>query len=300
MESNKYIKKWLEGSLTEEERLQFEATEDYRSLKKLLNSVSSFKAPGYDQEKELTKLLKKRSRESKHIQLSWIRPLLRVAAVLVVLITATFYFYVNKTTSVETVASEKMEIYLPDSSFVQLNASSTISYKKNRWDENRSLKLDGEAFFEVHKGSRFDVETKMGTVSVLGTSFNVKSRPSYFEVVCYEGLVQVSNQNEVTKLEPGNSFRLLNGKVESFRGLTAHGPAWLDNESSFISVPLDLVFLEFERQYNVSVNKDGIDTSRLFTGRFPNNNITLALQVITEPFGLEFKFEKKNLVIISK
>ena len=47
---------------------------------------------------------------------------------------------------------------------------------ENKWKNERSVNLDGEGFFKVAKGSKFDVETSAGTVSVVGTQFNVKNR----------------------------------------------------------------------------------------------------------------------------
>ena len=71
---------------------------------------------------------------------------------------------------------------------MKLNELSQLEYNASKWDENRSLELKGEAFFDVEKGKRFDVTTEFGNVSVLGTEFNVLSRDSIFKVSCYEGL----------------------------------------------------------------------------------------------------------------
>ena len=151
-----------------------------------------------------------------------------------------------------------------------------------------------------NKGSRFDVETESGIVSVLGTSFNAKSRPLFFEVVCYSGLVHVNSENTIAKLKPGTSYRILNGEVVKRIGLNEAAPSWLNNESSFVSVTLDQVLSELERQYDIQVHRNEIDTLKLFTGTFPNNNIKLALQAITIPFNLEFEITDEKTVIISK
>ena len=300
MNSEEYIKRWLDGSLNEAEKKEFEASTDFKSIERLLRSVEYFRATDFDQETELKRLLDKRSKEGKQVNISWIRPLLRAAAVLVIIFVSAFYFYLNKTRQIETLASEKVDIYLPDSSFVNLNASTTIAYKINRWESKRSIELDGEAFFEVAKGSRFDVETEAGTVSVLGTSFNVTSRATYFEVICYEGLVQVKSGVEISKLDPGDAFRLLNGKIEHLKGIEDSSPPWLNNESAFRSVPFHYVLAEFERQYDISTEISGFNSSRLFTGKFPHNNTTVALQAITSPFDLEFELTDEQRVILTK
>ena len=73
-----------------------------------------------------------------------------------------------------------------------LNSKSTITFNKHNWDTNRTLELNGEAFFDVEKGNTFTVKTSQGNVSVLGTEFNVNASVDFFRVSCYEGKVKVS------------------------------------------------------------------------------------------------------------
>jgi ferric-dicitrate binding protein FerR (iron transport regulator) len=92
---------------------------------------------------------------------------------------------------------------LPDQSQVLLNAGSQASFKSWDWSSNRAVSLQGEAYFKVAKGQKFTVETNLGSVTVLGTQFNVKARDNRFEVTCYEGKVQRSLSNEEQIILPG-------------------------------------------------------------------------------------------------
>ena len=193
--------------------------------------------------------------------------------------------------------SEKIAIDLPDNSKINLNALSSITFNKSDWKNNRNITLKGEAFFDVEKGSSFNVNTTTGTVKVLGTEFNVKQRNNFFEVTCYEGLVQVTYKNNKTKIKPGESFLLLNDLV--INNKTDYSkPQWLSNTSAFKSLPLKEVIAEFERQYNVKVEAKNINTDLLFTGRFTHDNLDLALKSITQPLQLTYK--KSNQTIILK
>ena len=107
---------------------------------------------------------------------------------------------------------EKTTFSLPDNSEVVLNSGSEINYKKWNWDNNRRLELKGEAYFRVSKGRRFEVQTSLGKVSVLGTQFNVKARKNRFDVVCYEGRVKVNYANTQIILTHGQSVTFENGK----------------------------------------------------------------------------------------
>ncbi len=109
------------------------------------------------------------------------------------------------------VIAEKTAVELPDLSQVKLNAQSRLTFNKKSWNKKREVVLDGEAYFKVAKGSKFSVITKDGTVTVLGTQFNVKHRDNYFEVVCFEGSVGVEYKESSVTLKPGYSFLIIDG-----------------------------------------------------------------------------------------
>ncbi|WEK37519.1 MAG: DUF4974 domain-containing protein [Candidatus Pseudobacter hemicellulosilyticus] len=72
---------------------------------------------------------------------------------------------------------EKKEIRLPDGSKVLLNVSSRLELYNNFNTGTRELYLDGEAFFDVvdNPSVPFIVHSKRFDVTVLGTTFNVRS-----------------------------------------------------------------------------------------------------------------------------
>ncbi|MDH4057747.1 MAG: FecR family protein [Cyclobacteriaceae bacterium] len=301
--NKEYIEKWLNGTLSNEERVLFEKTEAYATLAKLSESVKSFEAPEYNVQYEYARLQSKINSKTKvqHISFSWIKPILRVAAILTVFVGVYFYFISNPIVSISTLAAESTKFYLPDSSQVNLNAASTLEYHKKNWNDNRLVSLKGEAYFKVAKGARFDVETVDGIVSVLGTEFNVKTRDGYFEVVCYEGLVQVKNGTALIKLERGKVFRIVKGTVATELNTRETSPAWMRKESAFESVPFAEVLSEFERQYNVTITTKNVDGDQLFTGRFAHTSISLALKSISIPLDLTYVIdETKKTVVLSR
>ncbi len=300
MNKENYIRKWLEGTLSKEERAIFERTQEFKSLEKLLKSTQSFKAPEYDIHAELEKLQIQKPNKGKVVKISWTKSFLRVAAVFVFIMAGIFYFYLNASTSVETMMSEKQRLLLPDSSSVDLNASTSIAYKERLWKINRQVILDGEAYFNVAKGSKFDVETTSGTVRVLGTQFNVKNRENYFEVVCFEGLVEVNSGVDSEKLLQGHSFSIINGVLNKSTDGNEISPGWINNESSFSSIPFRQVIQEFEIQYGVNVIVQDVDLNQLFTGKFIHNDQKLALQSISIPLNLKYTLTEENQIILSR
>ena len=194
-------------------------------------------------------------------------------------------------------AAQKVNITLPDQSEVLLNAGSTISYYKRQWDTNRSLDLKGEAYFTVEKGSTFMVNTPKGTVTVVGTEFNVSQREDYFEVQCFEGIVDVVSDTIERRLTAGHTYRI---HADTFsEGTTEYSkPEWTSNVSRFENMPISDVFEELERQFDINVEFNKIDSDRLFTGGFAHSNLENALEAITTPMNLNFTITTSNRVVI--
>lgn len=299
MEKEDYIKKWLQGTLDEEEKRIFESTEEYKLLEKLSKSLMFFKAPEYDIHAEYERFRSRSSAKGKVVAMNWLNPLLKIAAVLMVIAGSYFFFLYDSPTVVETLAAEKTEWILPDSSFVALNALSRLSFSEKKWNNKRKVELDGEAFFKVTKGSGFDVETSSGIVRVLGTAFNVKNRKDFFEVICYEGSVEVQSTREVMKLLPKQVFRNISGEIVKANIITEDSPGWRVNESSFKSIPFLYVIQEFERQYDVSVTTRNVDRNQLFTGTFIHSDMLLALKSIAYPLNLNYQITEDKKIILT-
>ena len=89
-------------------------------------------------------------------------------------------------------AGQRAHIVLPDGSKVWVNAGSTLTYP-SIFGEERRVKLNGEAFFEVAKGTLpFIVSTGKVDIKALGTQFNVFNYPSEeLTVALLEGSVRV-------------------------------------------------------------------------------------------------------------
>ncbi|MDO7171845.1 FecR family protein [Mariniflexile sp. AS56] len=296
MNREELISKWLNNDLNDQELEAFKMLEDYDDLVKLNDGILAFKATEYNTSTELEHVLKT-IKTTKKQPTYWLKPLMRVAAVLAICFSV-FYYTTTLDTTMTTEFAQKTIIELPDNSSVNLNAKSLLAFNKNSWKQERDVTLEGEAFFKVAKGSTFNVITKSGTVTVYGTQFNVKQREQYFEVICYEGLVGVRYNSQETKLKPGDSFLIIDGKQIAKEKENRSTPSWLNNESAFKSVPYKEVIAEFERQYEVDITLLDINSNQLFTGSFAHNNLEVALKAITLP--LHVTYSKTNRTITLK
>ncbi|MGI9550174.1 MAG: FecR family protein [Aurantibacter sp.] len=296
-----YLAKWLNNELSEEELTEFKKSEAYKSYQKIVAVSDTLEAPDFDVEKALQDFKKLSvSEEPKVIAMRPYKRFLQVAAAVTVMIVGSYFYLSTLGQNVSTQYAELKEVTLPDSSEIILNADSEISYDEKDWEKKRNIDLEGEAFFKVAKGKKFTVSTDNGVVAVLGTQFNVENRNGFFEVTCFEGLVSVTYDGKETKLPAGNSFLAINGKITNLDAPKNAHPSWINKESSFKSIPLKYVLAEFERQHNVSVETQNIDTSQLFTGTFSNTDINLALQSISVPSQIKFKLEGTKVLFYAE
>ena len=300
MKHEDLIKKWLDNELDPQELKAFQELEDFEELTTLSNNLKRFKAPEYKTSDELNSVLSKiKSSNSQQTPTHWLRPVLRIAAVIAIMFSV-YYYTTTLDTNIETLAAQKTLIELPDHSAVNLNALSSLTYNKSSWNRERDVNLEGEAFFKVAKGSTFNVNTPLGMVTVLGTEFNVKQRNNYFEVVCYEGSVQVTHNSDIVILKPGDSFLKIDGKLIAREKEKLSQPSWIHNQSSFKSMPFSYVIRELERQYNVKINPQDIDIKQLFTGSFSHDNIEMALKSITLPLNVKYNFKNETTIEFSR
>ena len=210
-----------------------------------------------------------------------------------------FFIFRDPTKVVLTENAQQFALNLPDGSKVNVNAATEIRYRPGKWEKERRIQLDGEAFFEVTKGESFVVETKLGNVEVLGTSFNVKSRDGIFEVSCRSGRVRVSSGASRQVLSPGLSTRLLEGRT-----LETPSPAdpdmaagWRNGRFYFQDATLQAVFSELSRQYDIEVQAQPEVLKRKTTTFFEAGNLDSALYKVCWPMQLNAT-RSGNLVVV--
>ena len=298
MDKDYLIEKWLKEELNDAEKDMFSKLDDAQLNEHIIETAQHFKASHFSKSDDFN-TFKTQYKPSKAPvkKLNGFSPLLKIASVVIIGLGIYFTFFSSTPTYVETLAGEKSAIELPDHSKVALNALSSIEFNTKNWDGNRFLKLDGEAYFMVAKGKTFAVQTKSGTVTVVGTQFNVKQRENYFEVTCFEGIVEVTSDTITRKLLAGDTYQILNGKFTQGK-IVASAPKWRENRSEFEAIPIKEVLSELERQYNIQVTFKNININRLFTGEFVHNNLENALIAITQPMNMTYELSSSNLVII--
>ena len=298
MEKNYNLSKWLNDELTEAELAEFKANPDFHKYEKIKTFSAQLKVADLDEAKMLENILSHKKETAKVIPLykNW---MFRVAAVLVLALGITFTVQNFSTETQYASNGKRTSFLLPDNSEVVLNAGSEIEYKKWNWKNNRNLELQGEAYFKVAKGQKFEVKTSLGKVTVLGTQFDVKARKNRFDITCFEGRVKVNYKEKEIILTHGQSVTFENGNQINTTA-TEKKPEWLENKIAFSKEKLPNIIDEIQRQYDVTISLKSGYSSELFTGKIPTDNLDIALQIIATTYNLETKKIDTKTIIFEK
>jgi transmembrane sensor len=146
-----------------------------------------------------------------HGRFSWMRIAASVILIAGVGIAAHFMF--NNKEPKEMVAQTGQNVLvdtLSDGSVITLNKKSTITYPSKFKGSTRAIALKGEAFFNVapDKKKPFIISVNDIQVTVVGTSFNIKSENGNTEVVVETGIVQVTRSGRTVELIAGEKINM--------------------------------------------------------------------------------------------
>ncbi len=294
-----FLAEWLAGEISDEQLKTLVSSEDYLAFLKIrkgIETIGALEAPVDESFERLKSRMNQKRGVVRSLQpLRWAAG---IAASIIVLF-GVFTFLDDNLVTFNTNYGEQQTIALLDGSQVILNAKSTLSYNEDDWSSNRSLELNGEAYFKVEKGSTFTVNTENGSVTVLGTQFDVNTFSDYFEVTCYEGKVRVESLNETYVLVPGQTVRRINGDPADQWESNVIAPSWIAGESSFKSVPIEYVISTLESQYDVTIHAENIDDSIIYTGSFTHEDLDVALQTVFRSLNLNYIEKEKGNIYLS-
>ncbi len=300
------LDKFLNHQATDQDIQALKGDPVMAELVALSNEVSGLKYKGFQQQenwrmiqnhiKEKSRAFEKSGDSNIFERLFKLSPtpevIWRVAAVFIILL-GTYFFLKPNNMALITPQGMHESWTLPDGSEISLNAGSKASYNPESWRDERVIDLDGEAFFDVTKGSTFSVKTSSGVVTVLGTEFNVKIREDQFYVHCFEGLVKVQMSDTTLMLPAGNGIRLNNGRIYQDIVTLGARPDWISGESSFNNIPLRAVFDELSRQYAVIIDYNqelsSLIETEMFSGSITHKDLNIALKTVCRPYGLRYE-----------
>jgi len=227
-----------------------------------------------------------------------------IAASLLILIVSGIYFIKTpETITVEyytyMTENNKIDFTLDDGTKIYLNKNSKFVYT-NRYDkEDRSIKLEGEAYFEVrHKPETpFIVEVGDAKIRVLGTSFNIKTdENTNITTTLTEGSLRFETSDQQVVLSPNQQLSY----VASSRNIEV-SPVDIEKELAWTEGVIrlrNILFTELiddlvkKFKIDIVINNENLKKSSVYmTGSFAEEQ---SLEEIFNVISITYPFKWEN------
>lgn len=246
-----------------------------------------------DWQKVKEKAKQSAANKTKKLRRSWF---IRIAAVLVVGL-AFGLLYLNFFKSTEAPLTYKTQnaqqlrqqaMALADGTKIWLNKGSKIHFPEKFSRKNRTVRLEGEGYFEVKRDEArpFIVQTQGVDIKVLGTSFNINQKDSSAtKVTVNSGKVAVSTK------DGQQSVTLIKGEVSDFIFKTRRLSktfnqdlnylSWQTGTLSFKKATMGQIVQDLQRHYRVKVScSDELRSKFGFNGTFKKRSLKEIIQVL--------------------
>jgi len=204
---------------------------------------------------------------------------------------------------------QKANVQLPDGSNVHLNSASELRYSPDFGRKNRTVKLTGEAYFDVKSNpdNPFIVQTHSNfQTKALGTKFNIKSYPNDKQITgtLIEGSIEVSSPQFSEVLSPNEriSFDTQEMKFYKSRIYSANEAIfWMTDRFAFDKETLEDISKMLERMYNVTFSFTSSDIKEIqYSGKIKNNSMENVLNLITIVSPLEYTITGSHITFDKK
>jgi transmembrane sensor len=224
---------------------------------------------------------------------------LRIAAT-ILLIMATggiLYYFTSPGTTAYQTAGNKKTITLPDGSKVTLNRYTFLSHSNDFSDKDRTVNLDGEAFFDVPPDANrpFIILAEKTKIQVLGTSFNVNAYDSLqsVEVIVQTGIVSLQPKTGDQKLQlvagQIGVYSKSNGQLASEPNKDVNFLSWNTQRLVFVENDLRSVIETLERTYHADIRiSTDIPASCIVTVTFDKQTLESVLKVLENTLNLKY------------
>lgn len=204
---------------------------------------------------------------------------------------------------------QKNQILLPDGTHIWLNSESEISYTSDFNQSNRSIKLKGEAFFDVKKNEYlpFNVEVDSINIQVLGTAFNVSAYADdpNIKVSLERGKVEVRMHDDnsfLATLNP-NEQATIDKKsiVTTITDCEAYTESiWRQNVLKINNIYTDEMIKKLERWYGVHINVQNMPVSKRYGLTIKEESLREMLELINSITPIIYRIEGEEVTISYK
>lgn len=187
---------------------------------------------------------------------------------------------------------------LPDGTKVNLNSESSLVYPESFEGEFRSVRLEGEAFFEVVKNpeKRFVVTTPHNaSVEVWGTSFNMEAFrwDSIVSTTLISGKVAFISKSGQVDIKSGEKlvYNIQTNRSDIYQTSGEAEISWKDGMIIFKKTPFEEALRMLTKRFNVDfVVSNNKYVKDFFTGSFTNHRLEQILDIFNASSGIKWRY----------
>jgi hypothetical protein len=210
--------------------------------------------------------------------------------------------------SFHTIATGKGKNYnlvLADGTKVWLDAESSLYFPTAFPGQERTVKVTGQAYFEVAKDrfKPFRVKFQDQVVEVLGTHFNINAHEIVARTTLLEGSVRISNTASQSRiLAPGQQASLLpNGQwMMTADANIDEVMAWKNGLFRFNGASIKDIMVQLERWYDIKVDyANNINDVSLVARINRNENISTILSLLEMTGQVRFAIDGNKVTVIN-
>ena len=191
---------------------------------------------------------------------------------------------------------QPMKATLPDGSIVWLNAASVIYIADNFGATERRVKMNGEAFFEIHPDAKRPFYTEAAGVitKVLGTAYDIEAYPNEKEIriSLLHGKVAVRSRRDTTLMAPGQTvtFSKQSGELSLTAMAISDPSAWTKGKIVLNKISLPEALNRLSRLYHVPIHYNyELLQEKYIVGEFEHDTLPQVLQSVLFVHNLKFK-----------
>lgn len=195
----------------------------------------------------------------------------------------------------------RVSFNLPDGSSGMLNSGSKLTYQMP-FKENRQLRLEGEAWFDVFRDGKhpFEILAGSSSVRVLGTTFNLMAYPeeNYIEIVLDKGKVEFrpDSTRRLVSLDPSERLVCRSGNISKSVTDPNKYIGWTNGRMIFNNDPMAEVARRIERWYNVVVILADKELEKYsFRGTFEDDRLEEVMRLLAMTSPIRYKITPREV-----
>ena len=191
-----------------------------------------------------------------------------------------------------------MTVTLPDGSQVYLNEAAHLTYEDDFGEQTRTVRLEGEAYFEVahNPATPFLIHTEQTTVRVVGTTFNVRADDQAVKVTVRSGTVAFSHQEDTVLLTQNEVGEYQDEGLRVFENNNPNYLAWKTGLLIFDDTPFRQVVQDLSGYYRIPMRiANGTLDDLTFTSTLNRQPLKEVLEELQMTLNIDYTYQANQV-----